>query len=107
MYKEINCTLVILILKSTEEKVVRNYRPISFCTTINKVISKILTTRMRNVLSSIVNQNQATFVHGQHIHDHMMLGYELIQGYTRKGGTPRYMIQIDLQKAYDTWNGNP
>lgn len=53
-----------------------------------------------------MNQNQATFVPGQHIHDHMMLGYELIQGYTRKGGTPRCMIQIDLQKAYDTWNGN-
>ncbi|XP_058777123.1 uncharacterized protein LOC131651479 [Vicia villosa] len=30
-----------------------------------------------------------------------MLAFELVRGYNRKGGTPRSMLQIDLQKAYD------
>ncbi|XP_058746417.1 uncharacterized protein LOC131619325 [Vicia villosa] len=29
-----------------------------------------------------------------------MLDFELLRGYTRKGGTPRCMLQLDLQKAY-------
>ncbi|MCI14621.1 ribonuclease H protein, partial [Trifolium medium] len=51
---------------------------------------------------SIVNHSQAAFVPGQHIHDHILLAYELIRGYSRKGGTPKCMLQLDLQKAYDT-----
>lgn len=31
-----------------------------------------------------------------------MLAYEVIQGYNRKGGTPYCMLQMDLQKVYDT-----
>ena len=37
----------------------------------------------------------------QNIHNHIMLAYELIRGYTRKNGTPRCMMQSNLQKAYD------
>jgi hypothetical protein len=54
------------------------------------------------VLSSVINLSQAAFVPGQHIHDHILLAYELIRGYSRKGGTPKCMLQLDLQKAYDT-----
>lgn len=54
------------------------------------------------MLINIVNQSQATFVLGQHIHDHILLAYELIKGYTKKGGTPGCMLQLDLEKSYDT-----
>ncbi|CAK8543552.1 unnamed protein product [Lathyrus sativus] len=56
---------------------------------------------MGKMLPSIINLSQATFVPGQVIHNHIMLTYELLKGYTRKGGTPRAMIQLDLQKACD------
>lgn len=52
----------------------------------------------------MISKNQAAFVPGQNIHNHIMLAYELIKGYIRKGGTPRSMMQIDLQKAYDMAN---
>ncbi|GAU21086.1 hypothetical protein TSUD_10030 [Trifolium subterraneum] len=57
---------------------------------------------MGEVMTSIVGQNQAAFVPGQIIHNHILLTYELIKGYNRKGGTPRCMMQLDIQKAYDT-----
>lgn len=56
------------------------------------------------MLPIIVNQSQATFMPYQRIHCHILLAYELAKGYKRKGGTPRVMMQIDLQKAYDMVN---
>ena len=53
------------------------------------------------MIQDIVHTSQAAFVPGQVIHNHILLATELMKGYTRKGGTPRCMMQIDLQKAYD------
>ncbi|WJX68825.1 hypothetical protein P8452_53158 [Trifolium repens] len=102
IYIAINNTLVTLIPKHSAAKTIKEYRLISCCTTIFKIISKILTMRLCKVMNSIVNTRQAAFVPGQHIHDHILLAYELIRGYSRKGGTPKCMMQLDLQKAYDT-----
>lgn len=57
---------------------------------------------MGKVLNNIVDQNQAAFVVCQSIHNHILLNYELIKGYSRHGGIPRCMVQMDTQKAYDT-----
>lgn len=54
------------------------------------------------MLNSIMDQNQGAFVPGYVIHNHILLTYELIRGYRRKGGTSRCMVQMDIQKAYDT-----
>ncbi|PNX94562.1 ribonuclease H [Trifolium pratense] len=102
LYKAANCTLVTLIPKTNEAKRIKEYRPISCCITIYKIISKVLTKRMGEVMTNIIGQNQAAFVPGQIIHNHILLTYELIKGYNRKGGTPRCMMQLDIQKAYDT-----
>jgi hypothetical protein len=107
MYSAVNSTLVTLIPKHSAAKTIKEYRPISCCTTIFKVISKILTMRLSRVLGSIISTSQAAFVPGQHIHDHILLAYELIRGYSRKGGTPKCMMQLDLQKAYDTVDWMP
>ncbi|PNY02575.1 hypothetical protein L195_g025887 [Trifolium pratense] len=101
IYSAINSTLVTLIPKHSAAKTVKEYRLISCCTTIFKIISKILTARLSKVLGSIVNLSQAAFVPEQHIHDHILLAYELIRGYSRKGGMPKCMLQLDLQKACD------
>ncbi|KAL5184132.1 Transposon TX1 uncharacterized protein [Glycine soja] len=101
LLKVFNSTLVTLIPKSITAKTVKDYRPIAGCSTFYKVISKILTRRLGSVIQDIVHTSQVAFVLGQVIHNHILLATELMKGYTRKGGTPRCMMQIDLQKAYD------
>ncbi|CAK8579612.1 unnamed protein product [Lathyrus sativus] len=101
MYKPFNNVVVSLIPKRNKACEIKDSRPIAVCTTFYKIISKILIDRLGSVLPSMVSHNQAAFVKGQNIHNHIMLATELLKGYTRKGGTPRIMMQIDLQKAYD------
>lgn len=101
LYKPFNKTVVTLIPKNDDAKCVKDYRPIAGCTTFYKIISKILTARLGGVLQDVISRNQSAFVLGQNIHNHIMLAYELIRGYTRKNGTPRCMMQSNLQKAYD------
>jgi hypothetical protein len=57
LYKAANCTLVTLTPKYKEAKRIKEYKPISCCSTIYKIISKILTKRMGEVMTSIVGQN--------------------------------------------------
>ncbi|XP_058726138.1 uncharacterized protein LOC131597458 [Vicia villosa] len=101
LYKPFNRTAVTLIPKSNNVKTVKEFRPIAGCTTFYKIISKVLTTRLGKVLPDIISLCQAAFVPGQKIHHHILLAFELMKGYERKGGTPRCMLQLDLQKAYD------
>lgn len=96
-----NEIVVTLIPKTTDAKCIKDYRLITDCTTIYKIISKIMTNRLVKVLPSIIDINQDAFVPGQIIQNHIMMAIELMRGYSRKGGTPRCMIQHDLQKAYD------
>ncbi|CAK8543473.1 unnamed protein product [Lathyrus sativus] len=104
IYKAFNSVVVSLIPKGHNACEIKDYRPIVVCTTFYKIISKILTDRLGSVLPSVVSHNQEAFVPGQNIHNHIMLATELLKGYTRKWGTPRIMLQIDLQKAYDMVN---
>lgn len=80
MHKAVNGTLVTLIPKNLAAKAIKYYSPISCCSTIYKVIAKIMTLRLGKVLSHIVSKSQAAFVQGQKIHDHIYLTYELING---------------------------
>ncbi|XP_058778586.1 uncharacterized protein LOC131652662 [Vicia villosa] len=62
------------------------------------IIAKIMAEKLGEVLPvpDIIRKNQATFVPSQKIQDHILLAYELIKRYCRKGGTPRCMPQMDI-----------
>lgn len=101
-----NSSLVTLIPKSNNAKMIKDYWHISCCTNVYKIIAKTLSSRLGKVLKNIIHHSQVAFVPDQHLQDHVLLAYELIKGYSTKYGPPRCIIQIDLQKAYDSikWN---
>lgn len=57
---------------------------------------------MSKVLGTIICKNQVVFIPGQKIQKYILVAYELIRGYSRKGGMPRCMVQIDIMKAYNS-----
>ncbi|GJS09808.1 RNA-directed DNA polymerase, eukaryota, reverse transcriptase zinc-binding domain protein [Tanacetum coccineum] len=101
---EINATLIALVPKIDTPNRVSDFRPIACCNVLYKIISKILTNRIKPGLNKIVSLNQSAFVPGRHIQDNILITQELLRGYNRKSGAKRCAMKIDLQKAYDTIN---
>ena len=54
LHKDFNCTLVTLIPKVQNPKIVKEYRPIACCTVMYKIISEVLTNRLHGVIQSII-----------------------------------------------------
>lgn len=102
LLKQWNHTVIALIPKSPSAASPSDYRPISCCTTICKIISKILVMRLRKVMPGIVDGSQSDFIHGRSIVDNIHLAQELLRKYARKRISPRCTLKVDLQKAYDT-----
>lgn len=62
MYRPMNCTSVTLVSKVNNPSMIEQFRPISCCSVIYKIISKVLTKRMQKVIDSMVDMSQSTFV---------------------------------------------
>ncbi|GJR77253.1 hypothetical protein Tco_0089618 [Tanacetum coccineum] len=102
LLKEINHTFMTLIPKIATPQKVNDYRPISCCNVIYKCISKIITNRIKEVVS----ENQSAFVPGKRISNNILLTQELMHNYHLKRGSPRCAFKVDIQKAYDTLIGD-
>lgn len=63
----INTTIITLIPKVPASTKVKDYRPIAFCTTIYKIIAKILTKRLKHVMASLFGNSQPEFIEGRSI----------------------------------------
>lgn len=52
-------------------------------------------------METLVYQSQVAFIPERVITDSIILSHEFVKGYGRKGISPRCMLKIDMQKAYD------
>ncbi|KAF3791961.1 Transposon TX1 uncharacterized protein [Nymphaea thermarum] len=95
----VNHTMICLIAKKPNTIRIEDYRPISLCNTIYKVIAKILVIRMRDVIMRLVQRNQAAFSKGRQIQDNILWANEMANSkdFWSKGGC---FLKLDLSKAY-------
>ncbi|KAL2237394.1 UNVERIFIED_CONTAM: hypothetical protein Sindi_0931100 [Sesamum indicum] len=102
LLKQVNCTLLAVIPKVHSPITVANFRPISCCNVIYKVIAKLLVQRLSVVLGKLVSPCQATFIPGRSIGDNILMAQELFTRYNQKRLSPRCALKMDIRKAYDT-----
>ena len=57
-----NSTTIVLIPKVENAKKISQYRPISLCNLVYKVISKLLAARLKVFLPDIISETQSAFV---------------------------------------------
>ncbi len=101
--KEINHTFIALIPKSNKASTVNQFRPISLCNTSYKIISKILSNRLKPLLHKLISPWQSAFVPGRLIQDNSIIAHETLDTMKKKKGKKGLMmLKIDTEKAFDT-----
>ncbi|XP_042959546.1 uncharacterized protein LOC122294694 [Carya illinoinensis] len=100
---KVNDTLIYLIPKVKCLKRVTEYRPISLCNVLYKIVSKTLANRLKTILSKLISPNQSAFVPGRLISDNVLVAYEALHsmGTRMKGRKWSVALKLDMSKAYD------
>lgn len=105
---EINDMIIILIPKVFEPEDMTHFRPISLCRVIFKIVSKVLSNRLKSVLPCCISQNQSSFVLRQMIHDNALIAHELLHYLqsAKNGSNKGFVAKLDMSKTYDRveWN---
>ncbi|XP_059301970.1 uncharacterized protein LOC132053893 [Lycium ferocissimum] len=104
LLRQLNATLISLIPKVDHPISASKFRPISCCNVLYKCISKLLYTRLAEVLLALVSDTQAAFVKDRSIVHSVLMCHDLLRLYNRKMTSPRCLMKIDLKKAYDIVN---
>jgi hypothetical protein len=74
----VNETAIVLLPKKDEPEVLRDFRPISLCNIIYKVVYKCLVNRLRPMLQDIIAWTQSAFILGRLIMDNALIAFECL-----------------------------
>lgn len=98
----LNHSFIILIPKIDHPTDIGHYRPISLCNVAYKIISKLLTNRLKGFLSRLISPMQSAFVQGRVIQENSILTHEVFHMLRNKRHGLKYMaVRADIEKAYD------
>ncbi|GKB37914.1 RNA-directed DNA polymerase, eukaryota [Tanacetum coccineum] len=99
--KGCNSLFIALILKISNAKLVKDYRPISLVGSLYKIIAKIMANRLVDVLGSLVHEVQSAFITDRQILDGPMILNEVMQ-WCKKKKKHALIFKVDFEKAYDS-----
>lgn len=96
-------TFLTLIPKKEGASFTNDFRPISLISGPSKIIAKVLSNRMKDILHEVIDGNQFALVKERNTMDCIMIANESVEDncHHKKAGL---ILKRDLEKAYDYTN---
>lgn len=98
--KGLNSVFVVLIPKIANPTSLNDYRPISLIGCLYKILSKILSNRLKSVLPKVISPAQSAFISGRQIIDSALILNELVDEMKLKKKSG-FIFKADFSKAFD------
>ncbi|XP_060195408.1 uncharacterized protein LOC132624680 [Lycium barbarum] len=76
-------------------------RPISLSNFSNKILSKIVASRLNPYLPRLISDNQNGFINGRLITENVILAQEIVHNISKNKKKENMIIKLDMEKAYD------
>lgn len=94
---------IVLIPKKKECESNKDYRHISLCNLLYKLVLKTISNRLKKFIPDVISECHSAFVPGRLITDNVLVAYELFHyGGKIKKGVKCYMaMNVDMIKMYD------
>lgn len=99
--KAITSSFLALIPKIKNPQMLSEFRPISLISSLYKIISKLLASRLKPFLGNLISKFQSAFIPNRQILDGVLVVNEIVDS-AKRGKDSCLLLKIDFEKAFDS-----
>ena len=99
----LNSIFLALIPKKQNASPFKDFRPISCCNVVYKIIAKIIVQHLKPILGEIITEEKFGFLFNRQVHDAVFLSQEEIHT-IKRCKRKSFALKLDLSKYYDRVN---
>ncbi|XP_026419631.1 uncharacterized protein LOC113315585 [Papaver somniferum] len=98
----LNANFLLLLPKVKNAKRANQFRPIGLMNFSFKVITKIITKRLTEIIKKVVSPQHGAFIKGRNIQEKIALASELVNDMENKRRGGNMGLELDISQAYDS-----
>ena len=91
----------LLIPKKKMPRELENYRSISQCNAIYKIIANIISKMLQDILQGFISEGQLGFIKGRSAHTRVAYAQEIVQLLGKDHRGRNVILKIDMERAFD------
>lgn len=80
----VNGMEIVLVQKNQNPTKMANFRPISLCTILYKIVAKVIVNSLQGVIRVCIDSTQCAFIPNKLISDNVLLAYEILHTFRQK-----------------------